>query len=209
MPTWEREEMIKLMRRKEEEYRKKEEELKLEREKERMRFERERLEREKLEVKQMKLTAQLANAQLAFMQGQAGGGAVVGMPMGSGMLGGGSTGAAGSSSIAMGMMGESGGRESSRHGSRSKEEGKGQKYSSSSYQTGNKYELWKRIKGNLINLPQHFQKKSVIDSPSSSRDRYTKMYFNNNSQQNTTTKNDFHASPQQFRQPQQYQQKTF
>lgn len=65
MSTWERDEMIRLMKKSEEEHRKKEEELKLERERERMRYERERLEREKLEVQQMKLS--MANAQLAFM----------------------------------------------------------------------------------------------------------------------------------------------
>lgn len=67
MSSWERNEMIRLMRKKEEEYRKKEEELKFQRERERMRFERERLEKEKLEVQQMKLTAQLASAQMAFL----------------------------------------------------------------------------------------------------------------------------------------------
>lgn len=67
MSSWEREEMIRLMRKKDEEYRKKEEELKMQRERERMRFERERLEREKLEVQQLKLTAQLASAQMAFL----------------------------------------------------------------------------------------------------------------------------------------------
>lgn len=67
MSSWERNEMIRLMRKKDEEYRKKEEELKFQRERERMRFERERLEKEKLEVQQMKLTAQLASAQMAFL----------------------------------------------------------------------------------------------------------------------------------------------
>ena len=61
----EKEEMLRIMRRREEEHRKKEEELRMQRERERIRYERERLEREKLELQQLRLTAQLAaSAQL-------------------------------------------------------------------------------------------------------------------------------------------------
>lgn len=66
-----KQEIIRLMRRKEEEYRIKEEELKLQREKERLKYEKEKLARERAEIQQLKLSAQLASAQLTSFMPQA------------------------------------------------------------------------------------------------------------------------------------------
>lgn len=62
-----KEELLRFMRRKEEEHRKKEDELRLERDREKIRYAREKLEREKLEFETYRLQAQLAQAtQLQF-----------------------------------------------------------------------------------------------------------------------------------------------
>lgn len=63
-----KEDLVRLMRRREEEHKQREKERELEREKARLRAERERLEREKLEIQQLKLTAQLASVQQHFLQ---------------------------------------------------------------------------------------------------------------------------------------------
>lgn len=57
-----KDEMLRIMRRREEEHRKKEEELRIEKEREKLKYEREKLEREKLELETYKLQAQLAQA---------------------------------------------------------------------------------------------------------------------------------------------------
>lgn len=56
-PSWEKREMMDLIRRKEEEHRLKEQELRLQRERERLKFERERIERERLELQQLRMAS--------------------------------------------------------------------------------------------------------------------------------------------------------
>lgn len=60
--SWERREMMSMMRRREEEFRLKEEELKLQRERERIKFERERIERERLELEQLRQVAAMSGS---------------------------------------------------------------------------------------------------------------------------------------------------
>ncbi|VDM42629.1 unnamed protein product [Toxocara canis] len=60
--SWERREMMSIMRRREEEFRLKEEELKLQRERERIKFERERIERERLELEQLRQVAAMSGS---------------------------------------------------------------------------------------------------------------------------------------------------
>uniref|UniRef100_A0A1I8EM20 RRM domain-containing protein n=2 Tax=Wuchereria bancrofti TaxID=6293 RepID=A0A1I8EM20_WUCBA len=58
-PSWEKREMMEMLRKKEEEHRLKEQELRLQRERERLKFERERFERERLELQQLRQIAAL------------------------------------------------------------------------------------------------------------------------------------------------------
>lgn len=57
--SWEKREMMEMLRKKEEEHRLKEQELRLQRERERLKFERERFERERLELQQLRQIAAL------------------------------------------------------------------------------------------------------------------------------------------------------
>lgn len=65
--SWEKREMIEMLRKKEEEHRLKEQELRLQRERERLKFERERFERERLELQQLRQIAALATPMQPIM----------------------------------------------------------------------------------------------------------------------------------------------
>uniref|UniRef100_A0A0N5AH57 Scaffold attachment factor B1 n=1 Tax=Syphacia muris TaxID=451379 RepID=A0A0N5AH57_9BILA len=66
-PSWDKREVMEVLRKKEEEHRLKEQELRLQRERERLRFERERIERERLELQQWRQMGQFAASQMPPM----------------------------------------------------------------------------------------------------------------------------------------------